>query len=171
MSAGEVALCRRVFADAIDYGRVRVHARGYLPWLRHIAMAPNGSLYFPGRGGLYVDDFSLASPRLQLLFVHEMAHVWQYQRGYRLRLAGVCLLAQGGYGWRDAYAYQPLEGRAFRSFNFEQQAELLSHYYGAQVLQLPALLPRLPWLRAVLQDFQANPSDRSLLPLSYRLRN
>ncbi|MXR35473.1 type IV secretion protein Rhs [Craterilacuibacter sinensis] len=146
-----------------------MHDRAYLPWLGPRAMAPNGSLYFPGRGGLYADDFSQASPRLQLLFVHEMTHVWQYQRGYRLRLAALCLLAQGGYGWRDAYAYPQQPGAEFKDFNFEQQAELVSHYYGAAVLGLPALQPSLPWLQAVLQGFLADPGDKRLLPVSRRL--
>ncbi|MCP9758147.1 type IV secretion protein Rhs [Aquitalea sp. S1-19] len=162
-------LCRRLFGDALNYHRVRVHDRAYLPWQGRRAMAPNGQLYLPARCGLYADDYSQAAPALQLLFVHEMTHVWQYQRGYRLRLAALCLLAQGGYGWRDAYAYPQQPGAEFKDFNFEQQAELVSHYYGAAVLGLPALLPSLPWLQTVLQGFLADPGDKRLLPVSRRL--
>ncbi len=162
-------MCRRLFGDALNYHLVRVHGRPYLPWLGARAMAPNGQLYLPARSGLYADDYSQEGAALQLLFVHEMTHVWQYQRGYRLRLAALCLLAQGGYGWRDAYAYPQRPGAEFRDFNFEQQAELVSDYHGAALLGLPALLPRLPWLQTVLQGFLADAGDRRLLPLSRRL--
>src|SRR3546814_4911408 len=76
LTAGEIALARSVFGDAIAYDRVRVC---YHKWIffqpRRVVMAPMGALHFHPHGNLYCDDFSAASQAMQGLFVHEMTHV------------------------------------------------------------------------------------------------
>lgn len=47
LTAGEVAMASRLFGGAIDYARVRIYNRRYLPFglqPRNCAMTPNGSL-------------------------------------------------------------------------------------------------------------------------------
>ena len=48
LTAGEIAMASQLFGDAIDYNRVRVFNRRYLPYLqpKNCAMTPNGSIYF-----------------------------------------------------------------------------------------------------------------------------
>ncbi|NDV12011.1 type IV secretion protein Rhs [Crenobacter caeni] len=161
LTAGERAVARRLFGTSLDADRVRVHARGYLPWLRRVAMAPAGELYFPP--ALYRADFSRAGPRSQCLFVHELTHVWQYQQGVPVRLAGVCLCLQGAYWLRDAYRYPAGDARPFRAYNFEQQAELVARYWGAR-LGLAECAAEEAWLGEVLAGFFADPAAPALLP-------
>lgn len=161
LTAGERAMVSRLFGASVDAARVRVHARGYLPWLRRVAMAPAGELYFPP--ALYCADFSLSGPRSQCLFVHEITHVWQYQRGVPVRLAGVCLWLQGAYWLRDAYRYAVGEARPFHAYNLEQQAELVARYWGAG-LGLADCVAEEAWLAAQLADFLADPAAPALLP-------
>jgi hypothetical protein len=54
LTPGEIALCRSVFGDAIDYAKVRLIKGKWWPFQpRNAAMAPNGRIYFhPAAGGL-----------------------------------------------------------------------------------------------------------------------
>ncbi|MDB5918741.1 MAG: Rhs element Vgr protein, partial [Massilia sp.] len=46
-----------VFGDAIDYAKVRIHNRRYLPFQpKNCAMTPNGRLYF--HRSCFLDDFA-----------------------------------------------------------------------------------------------------------------
>nr|MBP8025648.1 type IV secretion protein Rhs [Neisseria sp.] len=79
LHAGEIKLARLVFAESIDYARVRIH-RGiaFLPDLP-FALAPNGHIYFPRRH--CPDDFSRAPAHYRVWLIHELTHVWQHQHG------------------------------------------------------------------------------------------
>ena len=95
LHAGEIKLARLVFAESIDYARVRIH-RGIacLPDLP-FAFAPNGHIYFPRRH--CPDDFSRAPAHYRVWLIHELTHVWQHQHGYRVWLGGLFLAFKGGY--------------------------------------------------------------------------
>jgi hypothetical protein len=167
LTAAETALARRVFGDGIDYGRVRVHSRGFLPFglqQADTSMAPNGHLYCGPRQ--YRADFGACGPAEQLHFIHEMAHVWQHQRGYRVWWHGLLLALRGGYIARRAYAYADrlAEGARFQDFNMEQQADLLAHWFACDCLDLPAYAARRVALHTALAPFLADPSRRELLP-------
>lgn len=168
LTEGEVALARTIFGDAIDYARVTLHARGYLPFgLQHGAttMAPDGNLYLmPAQ---YRDDFAHEEYGFQLLLIHELTHVWQYQLGYPVLWHGLLIALAGGYLRARAYRYDArlAAGAAtFSEFNMEQQADLLAHYFGARQLGLAAHLPRLARLEAVLARFLHDPHDARHLP-------
>jgi hypothetical protein len=46
LTAGEIQMCRSVFGDRIDYGKVHVMNHPFLPWQpKHILMAPNGYIH------------------------------------------------------------------------------------------------------------------------------
>jgi hypothetical protein len=112
-------MCREVFAEAVDYERVRVFNRKF--WFAQparMAMAPNGNIYFhPAR---YLDDFSAAPVLTRGWFVHEMAHVWQHQQGINVYLAML----------NRTYDYSPLlPGRPFHRYGLEQQCEIAADYY------------------------------------------
>ena len=167
LTAGETALARRVFGDAIDYGRVLVHARGFLPFgLQHpgTSMAPNGRLYCGARQ--YRGDFAACDAAGQMHFIHEMAHVWQHQLGYRVLWHGLLIALCGGYARNRAYRYEArlAPGATLAGFNMEQQADLIAHWFGACVLELAALQPRRAALERLLRAFRHDPRDRTLLP-------
>src|SRR3546814_9219114 len=76
LTAGEVALARHVFGEAIDYARATI-ARGKWAFFqpRRVVMAPSGCIHFHPRGTLYRDDFADAALTDQGLFIHEMTHI------------------------------------------------------------------------------------------------
>ena len=170
LTPGEIAMAGTLFGDAIDYRRVRIYRRPYLPFRlqpRNCAMAPNGAIYFHRDQCLV--DFSSAALPLRHWFMHEMAHVWQHQLGYPLRLRG---LVQFGLSYR--YTLWP--GADLSDFNMEAQADLLADYFALVHLGAPGLMG--PSGRAcsrasfdsVLARFHANPAERSLRPAWFSRR-
>lgn len=129
LTKGEIALARSVFGDAIDYEKVRIVRRKWAFFQpRHTVMAPMGSIHFHPEGTAWRDDFAAASLADQGLFIHEMVHVWQHQRGIFLpiRRHPFC---------RYDYALRP--GLPLARYGIEQQAEIVRHAFllrqGAEV--------------------------------------
>ena len=86
-TAGETAIARSVFGDAIDYDPVRIKRRKFFPLHpRGVTMAPRGHLHFHPAATHYCDDFASAKLHLQAHFIHEMVHVWQAQTNITLFL-------------------------------------------------------------------------------------
>jgi len=140
LTPGETALARTVFHDAIDYARVRIHNRKWAFFQpRHVTMAPMGHIHFHPEGGRYRDDFADAALDCQGLFIHEMVHVWQYQRGIFLPLRRV--------PWAR-YDYDFTPGRPLARYGLEQQAEIVRHAF---LLRRGAILPDA----APLADYEA----------------
>jgi hypothetical protein len=77
LTAGETSMASLLFGDAIDYLRVRVHNRRYLPLLqpKTCAMTPNGSIYF--HPSCFLPDYAAGDPATRHWFMHEMVHVWR----------------------------------------------------------------------------------------------
>jgi hypothetical protein len=72
LTEGEIAMASQLFGDAIDYARVRVHKRCYLPLLqpKNCAMTPNGSMYF--HPSCFLPDYAAGDPPAKHWFMHEM---------------------------------------------------------------------------------------------------
>ena len=90
LTSGEVNLASSLYGYSIQYHRVWIHRDSYLPFnlqAEKYAMTPNGELYF--QEGTYKDDFSMSLVHSQHLFLHEMMHVYQHQRGMWVRTRGV----------------------------------------------------------------------------------
>jgi hypothetical protein len=110
-----------MFGDAIDYERVRIHVRTWWPFQpRNVVMAPDGDLWFHPQGDLCRDDFGCAAPHERGLFIHEMTHVWQAQRGGRWYLP----LMRHPF---CRYDYTLVPGKPFDRYGIEQQAEIVQH--------------------------------------------
>jgi hypothetical protein len=74
LTAGEIAMASLLYGEAIDYARVRIYSRRYLPFQpKNCAMAPNGHLYF--HASCCLVDFSSGSEHTRHWFMHEMAMV------------------------------------------------------------------------------------------------
>lgn len=170
MTAGEVAMARTVFKDAIDYGKVKIHRGGLcgLPNCSGNAMTPRGVIHFPDCA--YREDFSQETPTIKVWFIHEMTHIWQYQLGYSLVWNAIKLAAKGGYcAGAPVYFYDLKgqdKGKTLPQFNMEQQGELVAHYYAAKYLQVFCYLQYLPELEHALANFLKNPKEPGLLPAS-----
>lgn len=135
LTNAEVALAQSVFGDAIDYGRVLVHPRKWWPFQhRQMAMAPDGHLWLSPKGSIWCDDFCERSIDRQGLFIHEMVHVWQHQRGVNL------ILRRHPFCRYD-YVLKP--GWTLERYGIEQQAEIVRHVF---LLRAGEAVPGAPTL-------------------------
>jgi hypothetical protein len=123
LTAGEQALVRSVFGEAVDCRRVRLRRRRWHPLQpRQITMAPCGHIHFHPDSPAYRDDFSTADLASQGLFIHEMTHVWQAQR-----LGRFYLPAMRHPFCRYDYTLRP--GWPLTRYGIEQQAEIVRHAF------------------------------------------
>ncbi len=139
LSEGEIALARPIFADEIDWPRVRVLQA---PKLGFGAMAPFGRSIIFSQWRAW-RDFADAPIGEQGWFVHELAHIWQSARGMVLPLAK--LRAMG----RAAYAYKPRAGAKLEDYNIERQAEIARHLFLARAGVCERGAPEMTWLEEV----------------------
>jgi hypothetical protein len=163
LTPGEIGMASLLFGGAIDYTRVRVHDRRYLPLLqpKNCAMTPNGSIYF--HHSCFLPDYSLGNPTVIHWFMHEMAHVWQHQLGYPVRLRGAIRI-------KLSYHYELREDATLADYNMEAQGDLLADYFALKFLRLPRIMRQrrhaheLPLYEQVLAGFLADPANRDNLP-------
>lgn len=117
----ERALVKSVFNDAISLDNVRIHNRRWW-WFqpRRVTMAPDGHLWFHPKSDLYCEDYCDQHMGLQGLFIHEMVHVWQHQKG-------ICLPLRRHPFCRYDYSIKP--GWKLERYGIEQQAEIVKHVF------------------------------------------
>jgi hypothetical protein len=135
LTPGETDLARSMFGDAIDYERVSLSRTKWAFFQpRRVVMAPLGCIHFHPKGSLWRDDFAAAALTDQGLFIHEMTHIWQHQRGVYLPLARHPFCRYG-------YSLKP--GQPLLRYGIEQQAEIVRHAFllrrGATVSAAPPL--------------------------------
>ena len=163
LTAGEIAMASRLLGDAIDYARVRVHNRRYLPLVqpKNCAMTPNGSIYF--HHSCYLPDYTAGDPPTIHWFMHEMVHVWQHQLGYPVRLRGAIRIGL-------SYHYELRPGATLADYNMEAQGDLLADYFALKHMHKPRVMrqrryaAQLGLYEQVLARFLAHPHDRDNLP-------
>ena len=118
LTTGEIKLAQSVFLSTIDYSKVWIHRESYLPFNlqdNNTAMTPNGEIYFRDQ---YSDDFSRETDNVQHMFIHEMGHVWQREKGMNV-------LFRGLVSWMVSYRYT-LDGRFLSEYPMEQQAQIIA---------------------------------------------
>lgn len=135
LTAGEVRLARSVYHDSIDLSGVEIRRRKWAFFQpRHVAMAPCGHIHFHPEGNCWSEDFAGEGLGLRGLFLHELCHVWQWQRGVYLPLARHPFCR---------YSYTMKPGWRLPRYGLEQQAEIVRHAYllreGYAVPGAPAL--------------------------------
>lgn len=125
LTEGERRLARGEFGEALALDPVRIAGT---PWPFDRAFVPGrwfgrDWILWPGRG--LPADFAKAPVRLQAVFIHELVHVWQAQRGVNL-LAGKIRAGDGP----SAYGY-PQAPCGWDQLNIEQQAMAVEHRFKA----------------------------------------
>jgi hypothetical protein len=140
LTIGEIAMCKTIFGDSIKYSEVKVHSDRIMIMG---AMGLGGELYFPPKN--FEADYSGNNiyPATKAWFIHEMTHVWQYQKGYPVGTIGTDLQVKRIVV--DPYKYDITasipDGNGseifvtFQNYNMESQAEILCHYYVLFVLK------------------------------------
>ena len=149
LTAAEVALAKEAFGSTVDYGRVRISDGAAANLAAHIAFKRGnpaitlGSTIHFERG--FAADFATTGADRNA-FMHEMTHVWQFQRlgmtRFLLRYARD--LARAGAKPSRMYAYRAGATR-FADAMLEAQAQMVGDYaeaLGAQRLPQLALLAR-----------------------------
>lgn len=134
LTAGEISLARRMFKDSIDYAKVKIHNKKYIVFQpNNSGMTPNGEMYVVGAGTYFV-DYSVAKSYARGFFLHEMAHVWQYQLGIlRPVSAAIAESFRHGFNYAKAYDYELVAGKDLLKYRIEQQAQIIQDYYLRQV--------------------------------------
>lgn len=122
LTQGEISLANELFLYSVRYHEVWIHHGSYLPFdlqNNNTAMTPNGEIWF--ETNVYRDDFSVSTADFQHLFLHEMMHVWQHQRGMMVRM-------RGAFSWAADYSYD-LTKNKLSDYSMEQQACIVSDYW------------------------------------------
>jgi hypothetical protein len=165
LTAGEIAMASLLFGGAIDYTRVRVHNRRYIPFQpKNCCMTPNGSMYF--HHSCFLPDYSLGNPTVIHWFMHEMVHVWQHQMGYAVRLRGAVRIGL-------SYNYELGPGKTLADYNMEAQGDLLADYFAIKHLNSPRSMRQqrysgsLSLYEEILAGFLADPASVANLPRDY----
>jgi len=173
LTAGEVLLSRMIFGDSICYARVRVYNKKWIPVQRNnFVMTPNGNMCYPE--GMFREGFSDGGHPAdsgQHLFMHEMVHVWQYQRGYHVKSSGIFSFN------KSRCRYELSEDNRLFDYGMEAQGNLLADYFWLKKYGLHGINrlfeekyraelqnTLLSLYAAVLVDFIKNPHDESNLP-------
>ena len=135
LTDGERTLAQSIYRAAIDLDRVEIRRRRWWPLQpRSIVMAPTGHIHLHPKSPSWCEDFSRQGHALQGLFLHELCHVWQHQRGLflPLRRHPFC---------RYDYSFRP--GVPLTGYGIEQQAEIVRHAFlmreGVPVVGAPSL--------------------------------
>lgn len=164
MTPGEITMASSLFGDAIDYARVQVHARRYLPFglqPKNCAMTPNGTIYFDQ--SCCLPDFAAGSEHARHWFMHEMVHVWQHQLGYPVWWRGAIRIGL-------SYAYELAAHKTLADFNMEAQGDLLADYFVLKFLQSSTAMRQqryahsLALFETVLAGFRRDPGECRHLP-------
>jgi hypothetical protein len=122
LTSGEIEIAFELYSDSIDYTKVKVHNGDYL-WFgqdKNTAMTPEGEMYFPTHR--FKEDFSKSSPLDRHWFIHEMAHVWQFQIGYNVWKRGLRF-------WSLPYEYVLDKSKLLSDYNMEAQGDILADYW------------------------------------------
>ena len=136
MTTDEITEAKKVFGDKIDYSQVRIIDGKFVPWQGDgYVIAPDGNIYWPGEcGNLATCGGSIGSAgqiNTASTFIHEMTHVLQVQQGVNVLGRGLFLQAgkflSGGLYNPYKFNYDP--GRAFSSYNIEQQGSIAEGIY------------------------------------------
>lgn len=117
----EIELARSVYGDSIDYQRIRIDELSWLgPKQQHFCYV---SFYFINSWG----------PMQDSVFIHELTHIWQYERVGAVYMPQALEAQHSGKGYNYGGVAQlkncQEKEKSFLSFNFEQQGDIMADYF------------------------------------------
>jgi len=126
LSPDEQALVLRVFGPTLPPWRVIFIDDGLGLGDRPYTLDGPPGMYMIHIGPVaYPDCTSKAvwkGEQIDATFIHEMTHVWQYGKGYNVKLSSLWAQSFG-----EGYGYAP--GQAWDDYNVEQQASIVETWY------------------------------------------
>lgn len=143
LSKEETKLAQAIFGSAIDYAQVRLDEKAQLGCR---------SGHFAYVGFQVINSWGVLSDSH---FIHEMVHVWQYQRhgaGYIACALWAQRTPQGyNYGGISAIRAAAENKFGLESFNYEQQGDIVADYFRLQKGEKPRWCEPNP---EYIRDFQ-----------------
>ena len=138
LTSGEIALCRSVFPEPLPYDQIRLidgpRANDFAEAAfrnRNTAITLRRTVYF---GTRWCGDYACADEEDRRLFIHEMTHVWQWQRlgvvRFLIRYARDFIACHGNAAAMYRYKDDDLP---FAHSRLEAQAEMVGDYQRADV--------------------------------------
>lgn len=129
LTQNEKRLGATVFQNALNYKAVRIHDEKYIFFqAANVLMTPNGQIYAPGT--MYRNDYASEPLNYQELFIHELAHVWQYQmKVLNPKLSGLFEFVRNGFSYGKAYRYVLQSEKDLTDYGMEQQAAIVADYF------------------------------------------
>lgn len=124
----ELQEAQKVFGSIIDFSKVQVANKPYslLQGRDHVSTV-KGVMYWPNSSN---KTSLVETPHDAHVFIHEMVHVLQYQRGVNVRREGcIALAALAATGGKRGNPYEVKAGKAWCRYNVEEQAELVADAY------------------------------------------
>jgi len=130
LTAGEIALAQRLYKNSINYSTVKIHDEKYL-FIQpdNSGMTPNGEIYVAG-AKTYFADYSIEGVYERGFFIHEMAHVWQYQLNILSPIgAAINERILNVFDYDKAYDYELVASKDLLTYRIEQQAQIIEDFY------------------------------------------
>lgn len=129
MTERKIALARTVFGAAIDYSKVRLDERAMIGCRRY---------RFAYVGFQVINSWgALSDP----LLIHELVHVWQYQRlgsVYIPRALWAQRTPEGyNYGGVNGLRQALARGKNLLDFNYEQQGDIVADFFCLRTQRQP----------------------------------
>lgn len=119
----EIAIARSVFGDALDTSQVELTDSG-------VPLAGDNAVAFPNRVVFPPGTLSHPEANFNGWLVHELTHIWQYQRGHLVpQLAVDAALGDYNYDGPEGLVAAHAAGKRFGQFSFEEQGNILRHYW------------------------------------------
>jgi type VI secretion system secreted protein VgrG len=172
LTQGEEALAKLMFGNSIDYSKVLIRNKKYrvfgFPPADDVIVTPDGTMYC-GPASFKEDFTEGGNPHSIRYFIHEMVHVWQYQLGYPMVIAGIASV------FRANYDYTLKKDSKLSDFKIEGQANIISDYAmyvifpdSTEVYSSKTRYKKEPYsfqeLREIVKDFLLDPRDLKNLP-------
>lgn len=137
LTAGEIKLARRIFGNSLDYDKIRIANRRIMKFQpEHGGLCTGNTINISGRA--YADDYSqMQSFNLQSFFIHEMTHMWQFQKSplyFGKKFMKEILSHRFNY-MAKAYQYTLENGKSFDDYGLEQQACMVQDYFAWSINQ------------------------------------
>jgi hypothetical protein len=139
-NARELAVLRKVFGDAVDYGAVTIKERPFKKETQQGAAFYNTISYPKGR------------PMGDEWLVHEVTHIWQAQQG-KLKHSWDRMRQPSKYDTDFRSAIRA--GKSWAKLSFEHQAYLIQEAFQSGYFDDPRVYDLEPAVKAVLQDAEA----------------
>jgi hypothetical protein len=126
LTSTEKTEATKVFGASLDLDDVTVAEAPIMAAFGYARTLP-GAIYFPP------GTFSLAPTDFLPWLIHELAHAWQYQHGVTVwETMFHAIRGRYDYGGEAGLLAARRDGKRFRAFNTEQQADICKDYYVRQ---------------------------------------